>query len=201
MKKSLVLAAALLIAPAFLGAQNVESVHLNAELSASKVTGGLETDAVGSVHMLLRVYRDGSGNAVKAFVDFKVKYWFGQEENISNMHVHAGADGANGGVVIPSNLVGPIVASGDGILFEQVVIDTPDGLESVEAVIANPAAYYVNVHTASNPPGIMRGQLAHTELTMAQAANARIADLEAQIETLTETVNRIARRVGVVPAE
>ena len=95
MKRIRVLAAALMLASAVVGAQTAKTVHLNAALSASNQTGGLEASASGSAHVLLRLYLDDSGAAVKAFVDFKLKYWFGQEEMLTAMHIHRGVDGAN----------------------------------------------------------------------------------------------------------
>jgi CHRD domain len=67
-------------------------------------------------------------------------------------HIHAGAAGANGNIVIP--LRQP--SGGDP--------GASAGCTTVDAtllgqIFANPAAYYVNVHTGDFPNGAARGQL------------------------------------------
>ena len=60
-------------------------------------------------------------------------------------HIHVGAAGTNGGVVV--NLAGGLsgCVSADADL--------------IKAIRQNPAGYYVNLHTALNPVGEVRGQL------------------------------------------
>jgi CHRD domain-containing protein len=65
-------------------------------------------------------------------------------------HIHRGAAGGNGPVVIPFNAPG---AAGDA-----------SGCASADAalvndILANPAGYYVNVHTKEHPAGAIRAQL------------------------------------------
>lgn len=62
-------------------------------------------------------------------------------------HVHTGAAGTNGPPVITVDVTG---ASDECVAVE------PDVLK---AIVANPAGYYVNVHTADFPGGAIRGQL------------------------------------------
>jgi hypothetical protein len=69
-------------------------------------------------------------------------------------HIHAGAAGVNGPIVVPAPGVsftnlGPNSSSG--------CMDT--NAAAVEAIIANPANFYVNVHTAAFPNGAIRSQL------------------------------------------
>jgi len=76
-------------------------------------------------------------------------------------HIHAGARGVAGGIVIG------LKAPTDGLSFgciQAVSNDTPNTpmvlLQSeLDAIIANPAAFYVNVHNAPFPAGAIRGQL------------------------------------------
>ena len=68
-------------------------------------------------------------------------------------HIHKAASGATGPVVVPLNT--PDAA------------DTSSGCASVArtlvtAILADPASYYVNVHTAEFPAGAVRGQLTGT---------------------------------------
>lgn len=63
----------------------------------------------------------------------------------SGAHIHAGAAGANGDVVIPLQ-----VASDMCIAVEP---------EKLKTLIEKPEDFYVNVHTAANPNGAVRGQL------------------------------------------
>jgi hypothetical protein len=62
-------------------------------------------------------------------------------------HIHKGKAGAAGPVVVP--LGGAYKPSGC----------TTAAAAVAKAIVANPAAYYVNVHTAKHPAGAIRGQL------------------------------------------
>ncbi len=65
-------------------------------------------------------------------------------------HIHIGAAGVAGPVVIPLPLTGGPNLFG-GCTFADPTL--------VAAIIANPGAYYTNVHDAQFPSGVMRGQL------------------------------------------
>ena len=73
-------------------------------------------------------------------------------EPVTQSHIHVGAAGASGDVVVPLDVDG----------FE----GTSEGCTSdvdaavLQAVLDNPAGHYVNLHTADFPPGAIRGQLA-----------------------------------------
>lgn len=69
-------------------------------------------------------------------------------------HIHTGAKGASGGVYIdfavPTNGLKNCITS---------------EAEKVTAVMANPAGYYVNIHTASFAAGAIRGQMTEVAAT------------------------------------
>ena len=64
-------------------------------------------------------------------------------------HIHKGAAGVAGGVVVP--LAPPANGMSEGC--------APLGADVLAAILAAPADYYVNVHTAAFPKGAIRGQL------------------------------------------
>ncbi|KAA3604270.1 MAG: CHRD domain-containing protein [Planctomycetota bacterium] len=70
-------------------------------------------------------------------------------------HVHIGAAGQNGGILIPLN-GGPTVWSG-----------TSSPLSAAEIDLLRTEGLYVNVHTAANPGGEIRGQLTASPKTFA----------------------------------
>ena len=65
-------------------------------------------------------------------------------------HIHVGAAGVAGGVVV--TLAPPTTGSSSGC-----VEDVDEDL--IKAIRQNPAGYYVNVHNADFPGGAVRGQL------------------------------------------
>jgi len=77
-------------------------------------------------------------------------------------HIHEGAAGTNGPIV--ANLARPTDGNAADCLTEGETLMTgapafPTG-EKVSDILANPSAYYVNVHNAEYPRGAIRGQLA-----------------------------------------
>jgi len=64
-------------------------------------------------------------------------------------HIHKGAVGVAGGVVVP--LAPPTNGMSEGCV--------PVAADALAAILAAPSDYYVNVHSAAYPKGAMRGQL------------------------------------------
>jgi hypothetical protein len=71
-------------------------------------------------------------------------------EPITMSHIHSGLVGASGPVVVD-------LAVTSGTKYAKCVVTTPG---QAAAIAANPAGFYVNAHTATNPTGELRGQLA-----------------------------------------
>jgi CHRD domain len=65
-------------------------------------------------------------------------------------HIHVGGEGESGGVVVPLDVDG-FTDSSEGCV-------TPEDAD-LAAIVANPAGFYVNIHTAEFSGGAIRGQL------------------------------------------
>jgi trimeric autotransporter adhesin len=73
-------------------------------------------------------------------------------------HIHEGAAGVNGGVKIDSTLkAGEITLAGGAVTFSRT--NSAADPAQITAVMANPAGYYVNFHSAAHTGGVIRGQL------------------------------------------
>ena len=75
-------------------------------------------------------------------------------------HIHVAPAGSNGPIVVGLELPDPvsaacITAEPDPALNSPMVLTQ----EELDAIIANEAGYYSNVHTATFPAGAIRGQL------------------------------------------
>ncbi|UXI70225.1 CHRD domain-containing protein [Tahibacter amnicola] len=96
---------------------------------------------------------DGSGTAQVTIVGTTINYSI----SVANItlpptaqHIHQAAAGVNGPIVV--NLPGTW-ASGS------LVGSTTASQPTIDAILANPAGFYVNVHNADFPGGAVRGQL------------------------------------------
>ena len=122
---------------------------------------GAESTGQGNATVTLDVTRDGSGNITAATATFIV--------NISGLppntpiilsHIHQAVAGVNGGVVVNSGLsaASPVaLANGSGSFERSGIAVTP--VDIATQIIANPAGFYFNSHSALNPGGVVRGQL------------------------------------------
>jgi hypothetical protein len=120
---------------------------------------------------------DGSGTATIVIdVDAGTACWTLNVANIAPVtqsHIHLGAEGVSGDVVVPLDVDG-FEGSSEGCTEGQ-------DAATLQAIVDDPAGYYVNVHTGDFPPGAIRGQLAagspNTALPAPEAPLAAIGAL------------------------
>lgn len=123
------------------GAATAEIFNLNMT-GAQEVPGPGDPDGVGLGTLTI----DNVTNQIS---------WAFTYQNINAptlMHIHTGAAGVSGGVLI--NL-GVATSGGAGTLVSQTTASDAN----VNTVLANPPGFYVNIHNGAFPAGAIRGQL------------------------------------------
>lgn len=112
---------------------------------ATTLTGAAEVPGPGDA--------DGTGTASLTIDATKgeVCYKLGASgiDAATMAHIHKGAAGVAGPVVVP--LDPPATGTSEGC--------KPVAADVIAAILATPSDYYVNVHTAAFPKGALRGQL------------------------------------------
>jgi hypothetical protein len=97
---------------------------------------------------------DGSGSAtITIDTDTGEVCWELSVDGIGDVvasHIHVGGEGENGDVVVPLDVDG-FSGTSEGC------VDASDA--DLDAIVADPAGYYVNIHTAEFQGGAIRGQL------------------------------------------
>jgi len=119
---------------------------------------GLKANAVGSVTFDLT--RNPAGAITSGDVVFSFNYSFPGPATVSGLHIHQGAKGANGGIVVGAVLSANDVADTDGVgNITSVVTGTSPA--TLQAILDNPRNYYVNLHTTvpNHPLGALREQM------------------------------------------
>jgi CHRD domain len=119
---------------------------------------------------------DGSGSAsITLDPDTGEVCWDLTVESIGAVaasHIHVGAEGESGGVVVPLDV--------DGFEGTSEECAMPDDTAVFADVIANPAGFYVNIHTAEFSAGAIRGQLS----AGSTPPNTAMAQTDASVLTL-----------------
>jgi hypothetical protein len=133
-------------------------------LAANEVPPVTNADqgATGTATVTLNLTRDGAGNITAATADFTVQIQgFPAGTTLSAGHIHTGAAGANGGIVwdIPFAAGDITLPNGSATFTRTGSSPRNNDLSVAQAIVNNPAAFYVNLHTPLNPGGAIRGQL------------------------------------------
>jgi hypothetical protein len=122
---------------------------------------GPEAPGAGTVTITLTPTRDGDGIITGGTLGFSIALVaFPPGTRITAAHIHVGGAAANGAIIQDTGLAaqgGVTLANGTGNIVIQGV---PVTALVANALLANPVAYYFNVHSVLNPGGAARGQLA-----------------------------------------
>ncbi len=146
MKRWLILISILVLALAVGNVQATERQGVGGRLLFAVMTGGQEVlpavgdpDGVGVAAVSLN---QGQGRICFAIRVFRI-------DTVTLAHIHAGAAGVNGPVVVDFDPV------------RNGLVNCVTGIDPalIQAIRQNPREYYVNVHTVNHPRGAVRGQL------------------------------------------
>ena len=147
-------------------------VVFTAQLSASNETTAIvggEQNARGDVRITFNLTRDASNNVNGGSATFVVNLRdFPAGATWTLAHIHRGAAGVAGGVVVNTGLTPPTtnIPLPNGTISNQTFADRTIGpaqgqpdVALINDIISNPAGFYFNVHTQANGGGAVRGQL------------------------------------------
>lgn len=142
MKKLITLTTLLLLVATFAVAQTNGKLLITAKLSGDQEVPTVNTDAIGVAGLLLNETRDS------LFINITVAKLSGP---ITGIHIHEGVRGTNGGV--KTNLT----TSVNGNIISTLITGSDLTSEMLDGLLTG--KYYLNVHTAANASGEIRGQL------------------------------------------
>jgi hypothetical protein len=132
------------------------TLGLVASLALSGLVAAAETTLTAQLSGDADTDEDGTGTATVVLdPEAGTACWEMTVENVDPItvsHIHEGAEGVSGGVVVDLDVDG-FEGSSEGCN------DAADA-DTLQSIIDNPAGFYVNVHTADLPGGAIRGQLA-----------------------------------------
>jgi hypothetical protein len=131
------------------------TLGLVASLALAGIVAAAETTLTAQLSGDAETDEDGTGTATVVLdPEAGTACWEMTVENVDPItvsHIHEGAEGVDGGVVVDLDVDG-FEGSSEGCN------DAADP-DTLQAIIDDPAGFYVNVHTEALPGGAIRGQL------------------------------------------
>ncbi len=121
-----------------------------------------DSGATGTATVTFNLTRDGAGNITAATAEFTVQLQgFPAGTTLNAGHIHTSPAGVNGGIIwdIPFAIGEIALSSGSATFTRSGSSPRNNDLTVAQAILNNPAGFYVNIHTPLNPGGAVRGQL------------------------------------------
>ncbi|HWP84582.1 MAG TPA: CHRD domain-containing protein, partial [Terriglobia bacterium] len=147
---------------ASLRADTFETRYYNGNMSPANEVGPIAgNNSSGQATITVVVRRDDGGNIVAGTVHFDIDYNFPAPVVVRGLHIHEGGAGVNGPIRIDTGITpsATVAAQGAGNLFRTVEVTGGAALTALSGLLANPAGFYVNLHTTEHTGGLMRDQL------------------------------------------
>lgn len=120
-----------------------------------------ESAATGTATITITPTRDSANAITGGTISFAFTVTgLTSTSNITLAHIHTGAAGVAGGVLVNTGLsAATAIPTPVGSASYQSPSPVAADAAAINAIVANPAGYYFNVHTSLNPGGVVRGQL------------------------------------------
>lgn len=142
---------------------HANTIALSPAQEVPPVTG---LNATGTATVIVNPVRNAAGAIVGAYLTFNISYeGFPANTTFTGLHIHEGAAGTNGTVRFDANvLANPVVSlTGKGTINRSTfwTLNSTTSTPNLVAgrMLTNAGGFYVNLHTAANPEGALRGQL------------------------------------------
>lgn len=121
-----------------------------------------ESSVSGTAAITLKTTKDAAGTILVATADFQVSVTgFPVGSSVTMAHIHPGAAGANGGILVNTGVTSADVPLTNGAgAFQRTAV--PVSAEIAQGILNNPGGYYFNIHSLMNGNGVARGQLSVT---------------------------------------
>jgi hypothetical protein len=121
----------------------------------------IEASGSGAVQITMHLTRDAAGAVSGGTADFYFQAsGFPNDTRIQGAHIHPGVAGVNGPVIIGAELTAAnTISFGQNGQIEYRQTGIAVSAANAQAVLANPSAFYFNIHSPRNTGGFARGQL------------------------------------------
>jgi uncharacterized protein (TIGR03437 family) len=143
---------------------------------ANEVPPITDLNASAPSAVTIHTVRDDQGVVTAGHAVFDVNARFPSSTTFTGLHIHTGAAGTNGGVVIDTGLGSGdrsvMTPTGNINIYRTANVTSAAGLTALNNIITNPENYYVNLHTTVNPGGAVRNQLAAPNANRAVISSA-----------------------------
>jgi len=165
MKKILL---SLVACTAYIYSQSADTAVFVAAMSpGNEVPAVMGYAASGTAVLYAHAMRNAQGQIVSGSVDFVIYHTFPDTPTVTGLHVHTGAAGVNGPVVINTGITGAanVMPPARGVIERQaqVLASDANAVAALREMFENPQGYYANLHTTAYPGGAIRGQLHRAE--------------------------------------
>jgi uncharacterized protein (TIGR03437 family) len=124
-------------------------------------------NATGGFQITVNVTRDAQGAITGGTIRFLGSITFPGAVTVVGLHIHEGPVNDNGPVRFNTGISAGSpreFMTGSGLID---ITMTPTDIEALKRLIANPAGFYVNLHTSVNTAGAIRGQIVRLVETVA----------------------------------
>ncbi len=148
--------------------QRAVGTVLMGQMSSSNEVPPVSPPSAGTAVVLAVGTIDDSGNLTSGEVYQQTTYDTGDRGTFTGFHIHLGGAGANGPVLINSQIpAGTAIADNGtgsvGPFYTEIDPKNPQQVLAFANLFFNPGADYINIHTSQHGGGVMRAQLRPTE--------------------------------------
>jgi uncharacterized protein (TIGR03437 family) len=151
--------------------QRAQTAVVMSLLDSANVVPAIGNVGSGVAQAVAIATRDANGNLTSG----EVYLWATTNSNdataFNGFHIHSGLPGTAGAIAItatlPPGAIPDITGTSQiGPVYTEVTVTNAAQAAAFNALFANPAAFYIDLHSVQNPNGIVRGPIRPTDRTL-----------------------------------